>query len=155
MILAAMEGALSEVKKLVEEGADVNEKDANGFTALHIAVATDPEMAKYIEYLKVENQILTEQSEDILLLSLVAEAVADKNSEEEIIGTILERASILKELDYACFAEIDGCIVKALQDYSILFENSRAPVITLPQTAVNDLSSQSVSVVVGGDNYRY
>ncbi len=110
------------------------------------------EIEERLRLTEVENQILTEQSEDILLLSLVAEAVADKNSEEEIIGTILERASILKELDYACFAEIDGCIVKALQDYSILFENSRAPVITLPQTAVNDLSSQSVSVVVGPEH---
>lgn len=110
------------------------------------------EVEERLRLTEVENQLLTEQSEDVLLLGLVAEAIADMTTEDEIIATVLERASILKEFDYACFAEIDTGKVKILQDYSVLFENNISPEITLPEVAIASLPSESVAVAVRSDD---
>ncbi|RLE19589.1 MAG: GGDEF domain-containing protein [Acidobacteria bacterium] len=107
------------------------------------------DLEERLRLIEAENELLTEQSEDVLLLGLVAEAIADKVAEQEIITTVLERAAILKELDYACFAELDGCAVRVVQDYSVLFEAGVAPQIRLPPTLVSGLSSGSATVAVG------
>ena len=86
------------------------------------------------------------------MLGLVAEAIADEVTAEEIVATVLERAAILKELDYACFAELDGYAVKVLQDYSVLFEARVSPEIRLPATMVSALGSGSATVAVRSDD---
>ncbi len=110
------------------------------------------ELEERLRLTEAENELLTEQSEDVLLLGLVAEAIADEVAEEEIITTVLERAAILKELDYTCFAELDGCAAKVLHEYSVLFEAHVPPEIRLPRTVVTALGSGPTTVAVRHDD---
>ena len=110
------------------------------------------ELNERLRLTEVENEFLTEQSEDILLLGLVAEAIDDKISEKEIIATVLERASILKELDYACFGQLNGGAVDVIQDYCVLFESTDSLDIQLPASFVSAFDSKSSTVGVRPDD---
>lgn len=110
------------------------------------------ELEERLRLTEAENELLTEQSEDILLLGLVAEAIADETKAEGIIGKILERAAILKDLDYACFAQLNGCDLEVLQDFLLLFEAPTAPQIRLPVNAVSELALGSTTVAVKSDD---
>ncbi|MFQ5578302.1 MAG: hypothetical protein ACE5G8_15075, partial [Anaerolineae bacterium] len=58
-----------------------------------------------LNVLEAENRLLTERSEEIWLLGLVAEQVHTLNEAPDIIAAVLERIAILKNIPYcACCA---------------------------------------------------
>lgn len=110
------------------------------------------ELEERLHLTEAENELLTEQSEDILLLGLVAEAIAEETMADGIISTILERAAILKDLDYACFARLDGCHLEILQFFSLFFEASSTPQIEFPADIVEKIMLESTTVAVKSDD---
>jgi len=67
-----------------------------------------------------ENEILIERAEDILLLGLVTESISHQIEPEEIMATVLERISILKEVPYCAVVEFDHDTVTLAQEYTLI-----------------------------------
>ena len=77
-------------------------------------------LEKRVADLRGENEILIERAEDILLLGLVAEAISQQIEPEDIMATVLERISILKDVPYCALVQLDGAAATLTQEYTVL-----------------------------------
>ena len=90
-------------------------------------------LEKQLSDIQGENEILIERAEDILLLGLVTEAISQQIEPEDIMATILERISILKDVPYCSLVELDDNRVTLTQEYTVLREGP-------PRTAAFEIS---------------
>ena len=87
-----------------------------------------------------ENEILIERAEDILLLGLVTEAISRQIEPEEIMATVLERVSILKDVPYCAIVNLDDATVSLAQEYTVFREApQREASFEIPQTVLDEL----------------
>ncbi len=87
-----------------------------------------------------ENEILIERAEDILLLGLVTEAISRQIEPEDIMATVLERISILKDVPYCALVKLDNNTVTLAQEYTVFREAPhRETRFEIPQTVVDEL----------------
>jgi len=87
-----------------------------------------------------ENEILIERAEDILLLGLVTEAISRQIEPEEIMATVLERISILKDVPYCALVELHDTTVTLAQEYTVFRETpQRRARLEIPRPVVDEL----------------
>jgi PAS domain S-box-containing protein len=79
-------------------------------------------LEKKLADLQGENEILIERAEDILLLGLVAEAISHQIEPEDIMATVLERISILKDVPYCALVQLEADSATLTQEYTVLRE---------------------------------
>ena len=79
-------------------------------------------LKKQLSDIQGENEILIERAEDILLLGLVAEAISHQMDPKDIMATVLERISILKDVPYCALVQLDGGKATLIQEYTVLRE---------------------------------
>ncbi|NOZ74700.1 MAG: response regulator [FCB group bacterium] len=73
-----------------------------------------------IRILEEENQALSERSEDIMLIGLVAENFSLIHSPEDIIDRLLERIAILKKIPFCACCQVNGTELTIQQHYTTI-----------------------------------
>jgi len=87
-----------------------------------------------------ENEILIERAEDILLLGLVTEAISHQIVPEEIMATVLERISILKDVPYCGLVGLHDTTVTLVQEYTVFRDTWRRDTrLSISQLVIDDL----------------
>jgi PAS domain S-box-containing protein len=97
-------------------------------------------LEKKLADIEGENEILIERAEDILLLGLVTEAISRQIEPEEIMATVLERVSILKDVPYCALVKLDGVSLNLEQEYTVFRETLRhESTFEMPRSMVDEL----------------
>ncbi len=88
-----------------------------------------------IEVLEQENSQLSERAEDAMLLGLVAEAIQGITDPKEILYSVLERISILKDFPFVTCGKCVGATVEPICSYSLFTDDEFAgyPIIITPE----------------------
>ena len=104
-------------------------------------------LEKQLSDIRGENEILIERAEDILLLGLVTEAISQQVEPEEIMATVLERISILKDVPYCSLVKIVGNTVTLTQEYTVLREEPpRAAAFEISAFVIDELQQGATLV---------
>jgi len=106
------------------------------------------QLKKRLALLEEERDLCLEQSEDILLLSDMAEKINRLSNVNAIINTILENICILKELDYASFLTLSKSRLEVTHEYIYGdLEPKLHQIVALSQCPdLNEISSSGVIV---------
>jgi len=94
-----------------------------------------------------ENEVLIERAEDILLLGLVTEAISRQIEPDEIMATVLERVSILKDVPYCALVMLDAATVSLAQEYTVFRETPHHPSrFEIPPSEVDELQQGAILI---------
>ncbi len=81
------------------------------------------ELEARIRVLELENDRLVERAEDVALLGLVGESIAGVDDSTAVLGQVLEKMSLLKDIPYSAYGRRDGGEVELVQAYASFRED--------------------------------
>jgi len=109
------------------------------------------ELEARIRVLEQENDRLAERAEDVTLLGLVGESIADLDDCDELLGQVLEKMSLLKDIPYCAYGSREGGQVELIRVYaSFREEEGKGDRLTLSPAAVQALDERR-RVICQGD----
>ncbi len=110
------------------------------------------ELEERLRLVEEENASLTGQTEDVLLLGLLAEALGNCTDADSVFATLLERVSILKGIGYCAFGRLREGAVEVARAYAAFLDDA-GPSGTWsvpPEAAATLREGRVVAAVPGG-----
>jgi hypothetical protein len=88
-----------------------------------------------------ENESLTEQAENSLLLSLVSDAIERHEESAAVLATVLEVVSVLKKISYCAFVDLRGADLVIRQEYAAFAGGGpTGAVLQAPEDSLEELA---------------
>ncbi len=108
------------------------------------------DLKEKLRILGEENALLTEQTEDVLLLSLIFESINGIEDPDEILQTALERTSILKDIPLCACASINATQMKIIAS-SLTFTHENINGLMQPVAPIKDVVAQKSCYLSGNE----
>jgi len=112
------------------------------------AKAEIEDLKEQVRILGEENALLAERTEDVLLLSLISEAIKGMEDPNEILQTALERTSVLKDISLCACASIDDAQMKIVSSF-LTFTHENINGLMQPVESIKDIVVQNSCYLSG------